>query len=240
MESLQEHQQTETQEEPSLELSVTSSNTDSNDRETSPHQPTAVAHSPPPPPPDSLQSQEEAASPNDTDAAQCVQQLQSSGLATPTGSPKPPDTDSIDIEAIRSESRATVLPVSPAPKDQQSSYEAHLTSKLEQAESGLRVVGVEEGDTSLPEAVGGVRVTSPRKSADGRNRAPQNVPEAVVQAVLPVRPTQRSGGSGSVVAGHASLKPFQPGKVEVIDTTSSPVPSSPDVVSPLEIGRAHV
>ena len=63
--------------------------------------------------------------------------------------PTPPceqEGEEIDIAALQSKSVATILPVVPAPKDKQSSYEIHQYSKLEQVGKGLRVIEVKDRD----------------------------------------------------------------------------------------------
>ena len=59
----------------------------------------------------------------------------------------------IDITSLQSNSVAMILPVVPAPKDKQSSYEIHQYSKLEQAGKGLRVIEIKDrGDDPQLEA----------------------------------------------------------------------------------------
>ena len=98
----------------------------------------------------------------------------------------------IDLAALQSESKATILPVGPAPKEQRSSYEIHQLSKLEQVGKGLRVIEVEdrdptdqlEGSDHQIKIVLGERVLASTSSI--------STSEAVVEDVLPY---QRSEGA---------------------------------------------
>ena len=127
---------------------------------------------------------------------------------TATESPKETSADDVDIAALQSRSSATILPVSPAPKDQQSSYEAHLHSKLEQVGKGLKVVE-EKGRSSTPlESESQVRITSAKKRPSvGRSTA---TPDAVLEAVLPYQAGRNSDITVSA-AGPVS-EPQQPVK----------------------------
>ena len=142
--------------------------------------------------------------------------------ATATESPKETSADAVDIAALQSRSSATILPVSPAPKDQQSSYEAHLHSKLEQVGMGLKVVE-EKGRSSTPlESESQVRITSAKKRLSvGRSTAS---PDAVLEAVLPYQAGRNSDITVSA-AGPVS-EPQKPVNQLVTDDESNPPLSS--------------
>ena len=101
-----------------------------------------------------------------------------------------------NIEALQSASSATVVPVSPAPKEQRSSYSLHSQSKLSMAEAGLEFVNTSpDGGKTL----GGVRtprrdtrVPSSAKRTGGKSI---EVPEAILQPVLPMKRERKIGAS---------------------------------------------
>ena len=101
----------------------------------------------------------------------------------PNQAMEPPHKLTIDVGALQSRSGATILPVVPAPKDRQSSYEAHHLSRLEQVGKGLRVVEIKGRALSQEESGSQVRITSGRKTSNvGRNIT---TPEPLVEDVLP-------------------------------------------------------
>ena len=121
-------------------------------------------------------------------------------LATPP-SPTPPSPT--DLEVLRSESRATVIAVSPAPPNRQSSYETHTHPKLDcGGRDTMQDVrrGGGEGGREKEEGEGDIRVISPRQLASG-GREMESVPEAVMVSVHPSVGGGGGGGGGGGVRG---------------------------------------
>ena len=99
------------------------------------------------------------------------------------------------IEVLQSTSSATIVPVSPAPKEQRSSYALHHQSKLTASEAGLELLKVE------PDVMSGKGRTAHSSSilvADKTKSGPlksQELPESILQPVLPARRQRRTGAS---------------------------------------------
>lgn len=110
----------------------------------------------------------------------------------------------LDIEALQNESTATILPVSPAPKDQQSSYKAHHYSKLDQVGEGVRIVEVKERSSTELESRSQERIIATKRASLSANTSSTTL-EAVLEDVLPC---QKSEGeidvAASQPAGHDS------------------------------------
>lgn len=91
---------------------------------------------------------------------------------------------SVDILALQNESTATILPVSPAPKEQQSSYKAHHYSKLDRVGEGLRVIEVKERSPTDLESRSQGRIVATERASLTTNTSTTTL-EAVVEDVLP-------------------------------------------------------
>jgi hypothetical protein len=112
---------------------------------------------------------------------------------------------SIDVAALQSRSSTTILPVVPAPKDRQSSYEVHHQSTLEQVGKGLRVVEVKERAPSQGESGSQVRITSGKKvSVVGKNIVTS---EALVEDVVPYKTEENETIVQSADIGSQQLLP---------------------------------
>lgn len=118
-----------------------------------------------------------------------------------------------DIDTLQSSSTARVVAVSPAPKEQRSSYALHSKSKLEMSESGQKLIDTASLDSINPEPGAeedkGMRL-QPADKANGDltiHALGTSVPEAVLQAVLPARKQRRTGAAvltAPPFAGHTS------------------------------------
>ena len=89
----------------------------------------------------------------------------------------------VDIEALQNESTATILPVSPAPEDRQSSYKAHYYSKLDQVGEGARVIEVKERSPVELESRSQRLIATKRASLSANTSSATLV--AVLEDVLP-------------------------------------------------------
>ena len=118
---------------------------------------------------------------------------------------------SIDITALQSSSTATVLPVGPAPRERQSSYEIHQYSKLELVGRGLKLIEVPSDRVSELESGGSqVRLSSGSRTSIVRNTT---TPEPVIEDVLPYHREERVLGSSGVQSGDlgANYESLEPG-----------------------------
>jgi hypothetical protein len=112
---------------------------------------------------------------------------------------------SIDVAALQSRNSATILPVVPAPKDRQSSYEVHHQSTLEQVGKGLRVVEVKERAPSQEESGSQVRITPGKKvSVVSKNIVTS---EALVEDVVPYKTEENETIVQSADIGSQQLLP---------------------------------
>ena len=104
-------------------------------------------------------------------------------------------TTSDHIEVLQSTSSATIVAVSPAPRDQRSSYALHHQSKLTSSEAGLELLKVEPDATSGRESTA---LTSSVLSANKRESRPfksHELPESILKPVLPARRQRRTGAT---------------------------------------------
>lgn len=118
---------------------------------------------------------------------------QTTGQSTPSPSKDQEDKDSLEnltstehFEALKATSSATVIPVTPAPKSQRSSYTLHKQSKLMAAEADTKIYDVQHkrssnlsGDNQLANNSGFSSLHS------FKNPPVSSIPESVLQSVLP-------------------------------------------------------
>jgi hypothetical protein len=134
---------------------------------------------------------------------------------------------SIDVAALQSRNSATILPVVPAPKDRQSSYEVHHQSTLEQVGKGLRVVEVKERAPSQEESGSQVRITPGKKvSVVSKNIVTS---EALVEDVVPYKTEENETIVRSADVGSQQLQlglshcDVQKHTASFTSTTQSPI-----------------
>ena len=99
------------------------------------------------------------------------------------------------IEVLQSASSATIVPVSPAPKDQRSSYALHQQSKLTSSEAGLELLKVEPGAMSGKESAvlsSSVLLANKKESKPLKTH---DLPESILKPVLPAGRQRRTGAT---------------------------------------------
>ena len=138
-------------------------------------------------------------------------------------------TDSYELqtnhfESLQANSSTKILPVSPAPKDQRSSYFKHTQSKVSTAEESLEIIDREPGTklrTGMEEPLS-LRLPVSPNHHHGRQVAVGTASEATIQPVLP---KQRERKMGTVLVTRHKL-------------VTSPTTSSPSLIStPFESGH---
>ena len=120
-------------------------------------------------------------------------------LKVPDETEQSGELSSINISALKSNSSTTILPVCPAPKERQSSYEVHQYSKLEQVlESGVRVIEVEGRSPNRldsSESAHEVRIALGERVSVSNDTTATSEP--VVEQVAPYLHKKESSSSGN-------------------------------------------